>query len=351
MTPEEWPIWTPPERGGLSPALRAGRDRLPTVRADFFLNERFRLTEQERAFMTAMLHQLVADVAGEIHASLPEDWLPANEDHEGLLHRLFEARLLDIEGLIGLLVRRADEERVGTASLARSASTRKLIQPLVSDQDGGVAATAMAVLIARGRRRDRYGRALVELDDVDAESARTLVFAVAAGLRELLPAHVPVGEADARLSDAALSIIQSHNPSKSLDAALGRLVASLASAGRLNEDMLAMAIEAADLAFLAHALAHRANIDSRAAFDELLCQDGRRILMLLRLGNLSKPLTAQFLAMLGDFIGLSADTYALESVDGESAEAQKAARGWLQLDTGFQSALRHLGHGNGHSPR
>lgn len=347
MTPEEWPIWTPPERGGSSPALRAGRDRLPTVRADFFLDQRFRLTEQERALMTAMLHRLVADVAGEIHVALPEGWLPANDDNERLLNRLSQGGLLDIEGLVGLLLRRADEERVGAASVARSSSARNLMQPLVSDHDGDVAASAMAVLIARGRRRDKYGRPLVELDDLDAESAHALVFAVAAGLRERLAAHVSPAEADARLSAAALSVINSHDPVKSLDAALGRLVASLLSAGKLDDVTLATAIEAADLAFLAHALASRANVDATAALNELLSQDDRRVLMLLRLADLSRPLAATFLATLGDLVGLSADAYSLEQFAATPPEAQTAARSWLQLDPAFQTALRHLGQGNG----
>ena len=55
MMPEEWPIAAPAADGN-APARLAGRGRLSTVRRDFFLDPAKRLTEQERALMTAMLH-------------------------------------------------------------------------------------------------------------------------------------------------------------------------------------------------------------------------------------------------------------------------------------------------------
>ena len=60
MMPEEWPIAAQAADEN-APARSAGRDRLATVRADFFLDSRARLSEQERALMTAMLHCLVSD--------------------------------------------------------------------------------------------------------------------------------------------------------------------------------------------------------------------------------------------------------------------------------------------------
>ena len=78
MMPEEWPIIASAEPN--APARVAGRGRLSTVRADFFLNPAERLTEQERALMTAMLHCLVGDISGEIRAALPAGWAGANDD-------------------------------------------------------------------------------------------------------------------------------------------------------------------------------------------------------------------------------------------------------------------------------
>ena len=64
MMPEEWPIAASAADQN-APARRAGRDRLSTVRADFFLDPAERLSEQERALMTAMLHCLIGDIADE----------------------------------------------------------------------------------------------------------------------------------------------------------------------------------------------------------------------------------------------------------------------------------------------
>ena len=80
--PQEWPIAaSAAERD--KPARVAGPGRLSTVRADFFLNPAERLTEQERALMTAMLHCLVGDIASEIRAALPAGWAGVNDDEIG----------------------------------------------------------------------------------------------------------------------------------------------------------------------------------------------------------------------------------------------------------------------------
>src|SRR3954464_1280034 len=110
MMPEEWPI----AASAADPTGRArgaGHDRLSTVRVDFFLNPADRLTEQERALMTAMLHCLVGDLADEIGAALPPGTTAANDESSlGMIETLSAARLLDRVALVRLLLRRADEE-------------------------------------------------------------------------------------------------------------------------------------------------------------------------------------------------------------------------------------------------
>src|SRR6478736_1862332 len=180
MMPEEWPIGAGPgDQTQRQPRLR-GRDRLRTVRADFFLNPAERLTEQERALMTAMLHCLVGDLADEIGAALPANTTAANDESNlNLIETLGSAGLLNRAALVRLLLRRADEERISTAAKARSGRREaRVLQGLVSHTDGAVSATAMALILGRGKRRDRFGQCLIHFDDLPSAEAAALVHAV-----------------------------------------------------------------------------------------------------------------------------------------------------------------------------
>src|SRR3954465_788493 len=157
MMAEEWPIGSAPADPAHAPARSAVGGRLATVRADFFLSPVDRLTEQERALMTAMLHCLVGDIADELRAALPSGWAAANDDSNlALINALTSSRLLAEPGLMAMLLRRADEERIATAATARTGRREaRVLQGLVSHSNGTVSAAAMALILGRGRRRAR----------------------------------------------------------------------------------------------------------------------------------------------------------------------------------------------------
>src|SRR5437763_16311398 len=116
MMPEEWPIAASAADGD-EPARLAGRGRLATVRRDFFLDPAERLTEQERALMSAMLHCLVSDVADAVRAALPNGRIAANDEGDtALVDVLTASGLIDESGLMALLLRRPDEERIAIPS-------------------------------------------------------------------------------------------------------------------------------------------------------------------------------------------------------------------------------------------
>ena len=185
MVPDEWPIASPSEDDGGYPARSAGRRRLPTVRKDFFLDPRDRLTEQERALMTAMLAELLGTIADEVRGALPPGSVAANdEDSQQLLRQLTSAGLLDHADLIALLLRRADEERIANAIRARSNPRGGFLQALIADDDEALSAAAMALILARGRRRNRLGQPRIEFEDLPTPLARSLAHSVAACLRQ-----------------------------------------------------------------------------------------------------------------------------------------------------------------------
>src|SRR3954452_24986001 len=204
MMPEEWPIAASVADGD-APSRTAGCGRLATVRRDFFLDPAKRLTEQERALMTAMLHCLVGDIAAAVRAALPSGRVAANDEGDAaLIGALTTSGLLDEPGLMALLLRRADEERIATAARARSGRREaRVLQGLVSHDYGAVAAAAMALILARGRRRDRFGQCLIAFDDLPEASAEHLVHSVSAGLRRDLAAGRGPSSADSELTEAS----------------------------------------------------------------------------------------------------------------------------------------------------
>ena len=119
MAPVEWPLADRSDGPAEKSTRRVEGDRLSAVRADFFLDPGARLTEQERAMMTAMLSDLVAVLADEIRAQGGLAAGRAGDDGEALFDRLRSSGLLDIPELVEVLLRRAEQERVAEAIRGR----------------------------------------------------------------------------------------------------------------------------------------------------------------------------------------------------------------------------------------
>ena len=347
MVPEEWPIATSSEDEGAQPARPAGRHRLSTVRKDFFLSPEDRLTEQERALMTAMLADLLGNIADEIRASMPSGWAAANdEDSQFLFRELSAAGLLDRPELIGLLLRRADEERIANAVRSRSGPGGAFLQALIADEDEFVSASAMALILARGRRRDRMGQPRVEFEDLPAKAARAIAQAVAAVLRRH-SRGTSQDAADLRFSAAAAELLQRRDESKAIDRVTMALVRSLLGAGKLEERLLQAAVEEGDIAFVAGALAERAGIEPGTAWSHLVDGDRGRLVLLLRMADSSRQFAASLLALLGDLVGLADLGDEIARFDSMSEGEMKAGRASLQLDPAYRSALAALGGDDG----
>lgn len=295
--------------------------------------------------MTAMLSDLVAVVADEFTTRLA-DAEPANDDGEQLLDRLWTAGLLDSPELIALLLRRAEEERIAAGIRAsRPSGKPRFLQSLVSDEDSGISAAAMALILARGRRRDRFDGPRVIFDDLSAEAAVCLVNAVAAELRSDLARRLGSAEADERLGGAARALLSSHDEGNRLEARLFDLVHCLDRARRVDERLIRTALDEGEISLLAEALARRSGIGFDCAWDHLTAGGGR-LALLLRMADVPRELAGEIVASSAEVVGSDSETE-IEAFDRLPDEEVERSRKWLRLDPAYRAAIGALGAGNG----
>jgi hypothetical protein len=291
-----------------------------------------------------MLHCLVGDVADELRASAPAGWAAANDQGNlALIEALSASRLLDEPGLMAMLLRRADEERITSAATARTGRREaRVLQGLVSHSNGAVSAAAMALILARGRRRDRFGQCLVSFDDLPQTSAEALVMMVAAALR--------AGQGGAQHSDLAAAmhaVLGQRDPSRSVDSLTAALVQLLDENAGLTDDLILGAAHEGEAAFLAHVLARRAGIPAESAVGEFLSGKPKRMMALFRVAGLSRDLAAGLLASTGDLLGVDDPAQAIRVFDAMTDEQVSEARTWLATPPAYRAALASLGGSHG----
>jgi hypothetical protein len=341
MVPEEWPIAAEAADPPVESARPRGPSRLASVRRDFFLDPTERLTEQERALMTAMLHDLIGTIVGENLAALAGAGGAAPEVPE-LASRLSAAGLLDRPDLVALLLRRADEHRIGSAYAGRAGPRRLPLLPmLVGDSESSIASAAMAVVVARGRRRDPFGQPRIELSDLTPEDAGALVNAVAAALAD------PTDATNSALANAAEAVLAGHDVRESLDSTVAALVEALGKAGRANEALVETAAEEGEAAILAGLLARQAAIDPAIAWDLLVNDGNGRLALLARMAGLGRQTAARLLAELGTLTGAAMVEEEIARFDAFDDETVKAALAWWRLPEMFRAARAVIRGGRG----
>jgi hypothetical protein len=337
MMPVEWPLAALAADRPVDPVRpRTGRDRLPVAMSDFFLDEGCRLTDEERALMAAMLRSLVAEIADELIAALPP-MLGARAEQlcDGVYRKLRDARLLELHGLVALLLRRADEQQL-SGHVSRGDPT---LAALVADSDGPVADAAMALTLARGRRRDKFGRLGIEFDDLAAEEALVIAQAIAAVFRHGLP-----DDEDQPLVAAAQTLLARHDEGRRLEAAIAALVRALDASGRADDSMIRQFAQDGDAAILVGLLARRAGIDQGDAWKLFTTGDA---MMLARLAGCERATAAQILAAFEPLSNSHAAERFIDRFDGIDEGSVEHQRQWLRLDPQYRAARAALGDANG----
>lgn len=296
--------------------------------------------------MSAMLGALIEQIADEIRLGLPPEVLAHAEiDRDQIVPRLWKSGALDRPALILLLLRRADEQLIAAACRASRQSDGGTVERLVGDDDGAIASAAMALAVARGRRRDRFGRLGLEFDDVPADEAVSLVHLVAATMRGgLESASVAIDEA---LAEAGERLLGRHDEERRVEMHALALAKALTEA-RGEDDQLVGALAAeGDAALLASLCAVRAGIAPETAW-MLLVNDGARDAMLLaRLAGVARPAAAAMVAALAEPLLWGEAAEAIECFDAPAGVDVDAARRWWRLPTAYRDGLLHIGGAHG----
>ena len=286
--------------------------------------------------MSAMLHGLVLDLAERVRAELPGPKRAPDGEHD-LVADLNRAGLLDEPELIALLLRRAEEERIAAAASARAGrSEARVLQGLVGHEAGEVSAAAMGLILARSRRRDRFGQCLLAFDDVPAGTAAIIVHRVAAAVK------AGSSHGDRAVTASSARLIAAHDPAKSVETLADGLGAALAEAGVLDDALLLASAHEGDVALLAHLLAHPAEVSGAIAEAELLSGDPSSVIMLLRMAGVSRQVAAGILAAIGDLLGIDDPAGALAMFAALKDAEVERAHVLLTSDAAYRTALALL---------
>jgi hypothetical protein len=335
---EEWPIAAPPAPAGrrkaaVSPLAADGDRRLAAVLQDFFLPPAMRLTEQERALMTAMLHGLVGRIADELRARLrPELAEACAADAGTLVADLAEAGLLRSPPLIALLLRRADVHRLASGGTGR----RSRLQRWTASANAEVAAAAMALITARGRGRDRFGRASLDLVDLPANLASELVEIVAAALAKRC-----TEPSDNEVAAAAAALLAERESAPTLEQLEAALAEHLGPEGRGEAGLLVALAADGEAPMLAAILALEAEISPEEGWRALL-GGGEQVALLLRMARVAREEAATLLAHAGPALGIGDPVQAIDCFDSLEQEDVDAARAELVLPVGYRRAKTRL---------
>lgn len=338
--------------------LAAARERFSVAATDLLLPETTRLTEWQRLTAAALLSRLIRTIEDALRSDLLDrlaryDALHAafSSAHVPIAQPLLErAQVLRDPELSTVLVRRVEEHRFWKGQHYLTEAPDRLLVELITDADAELSAEAMAVLVARSRRFDRFGEPVLARTDLPAELQHKLVWMVAAALRQYMVLHhaVPSREADAVIADAAQQQLAGYDEGSSLEAASMRLVRRMAELGRLEDPVLVRMLEEGLLPMFIAAIGARVALNYESSWEVLSDPRGLGPAILLRAASFGRNHAAAIFLILNSrgrmFSGQEGDAseHQLGIFDGtDESLARDILRLW-QVDPGYRAAIARL---------
>ena len=327
----------------------AVRQRLAVAAADIRLPQSLRLTEWQRATVSALLAKIVRSVEDELRAALADSGPARSSDalhaaltsaHVGIAGPLLERSGAHADAaLVAALIRRADEHR---RARTRGTSETTLLLDLVRDDDEAVAEQAMAILIAHSRRFDRFSEPVAARTELSAELEHRLAWRVAAALRlYMVEQHgIAPAAADEAVVSAAERLLSEYDEGDSLEARAMRLARRLAETGRLDDALIARTLSDGSLPLFLAAIAVRASLSHGSAWEIVSDPRGRGAPLLLKAVGMGREEAASILLNLAPSEDEVAAQLDLFDVTPQPA-AGEALRLW-HVDPFYREALAEI---------
>ena len=327
----------------------AVRQRLAVAAADIRLPQSLRLTEWQRATVSALLAKIVRSVEDELRTALADSGPARSSDalhaaltsaHVGIAGPLLERSGAHADAaLVAALIRRADEHR---RARTRGTSETTLLLDLVRDDDEAVAEQAMAVLIAHSRRFDRFSEPVAARTELSAELEHRLAWRVAAALRlYMVEQHgIAPAAADEAVVGAAERLLSEYDEGDSLEARAMRLARRLAGTGRLDDALIARTLSDGSLPLFLAAIAVRASLSHGSAWEIVSDPRGRGAPLLLKAVGIGREEAASILLNLAPSEDEVAAQLDLFDVTPQPA-AGEALRLW-HVDPFYREALAEI---------
>lgn len=288
-------------------ALRL-RERQAVAMTDLFLPADGRLRDDDRATIARLLAGIVDGVERELRERLGTAFTDRPMLAETLLSRrvAIASPILERTGglrdaaLVRALARRSEAGRLAGAIDHARERSRELdpqtgaspIERLVDDREPAIAAAARRLIEAERRRWGISGTPILAGPELPAETYHRLVWRVAAALRSYVTESGAVAPvyADPAIARAAAALLSGYDEGDTLPALALDLARVLAAARRLDDDLIADALEAGHVGFAVAALAIQAGIDWDVAWD--IAIDPERLLLLCRAAGVSRAVAA-----------------------------------------------------------
>lgn len=342
---------------------------------DFFLPDRYRLTEQQRALMSDVLTKLVKTIEMDVRRNLAEMLLQsevdlpelermlANDEIEVARPLLESSKVLQDADLIEIVKTRSDQHRLAIAmrdqvsepladALIQHGSP-DVVEALIRNEDAVLSRRAMEYLVAESRRLDRFQEPLLSRSDLPVDLAHRMYWWVSAALRRRILTDFEVDEAvlDAALQRATRQAVVESEEGQSLQVRAHKLARRLHELGELTDMFLLQVLRQQRVALFLAGVCERAQIDARVGWHVISGRNLESFIVLARAIGMARDIMAHIVLLLGQVNNPLAMqkpevlTTILKLYDElDPARAERVLRLW-QLDASYVHAIQGVQHG------